>query len=33
MKMEERRGGMLARKCWEEVKKRKNEGKELSGWE
>jgi len=33
MKMDEGRGGMLARKCWEEVKKRINEGKELSSWE
>jgi len=32
-RLKEGRGGVLARKCWEEMRVRRGEGKELSGWE
>lgn len=32
-KLEEGRGRVLERKCWQEMKRRIEEGKELSGWE
>lgn len=32
-KLEKRRGGKLAKKCWEEMERRIKEGRKLSSWE
>lgn len=32
-RIEQKRGGELAEKCWEEVRKRGKKGKEMGGWE